>query len=456
MDHFFLKDLDCGGDDESDEIGCYTNMTRDASADPDSDGLSCASTGSQLCEHNCTDISKLNGFVCSCYHGYHMAKSNISSDILVETNSTIVVTPAPATTDIRRHTCVDIDECELVDLNHCVQSCANTKGSYRCSCGESYTDPHGDGSICEAAYKEDSVVLIAYGTEIRQLRANISEYAYNALIDNENFVTAMDVDPLERVIYWIDAPSAEIKRSFIPVSKNAQGFKQTLGGVSRLLRVETETNGLFLTALAVDWLGKNIFFAEALNKTIRVCKLDGRYCKILIDTEVDDVYSMAVNPTIGMIFWINKGRRHRIMSASMNGENVRALVDSNLDSPTGLAVDYFKNNRVYWSDRRRNLVESVNYDGTDRVRMRHTGMHQPFKIDVFENHVYWLSENEGLVGKVDKYGRGARIDMIHGLDLVEDLKVFHSFKVPNSGKLFENIQEMPRCNLFHRNSKHKS
>ena len=54
------KDLDCGQDDESDEIGCYTNSTSDVTPDME---FSCARNASLLCEHNCTDISKLNGLV---------------------------------------------------------------------------------------------------------------------------------------------------------------------------------------------------------------------------------------------------------------------------------------------------------------------------------------------------------------------------------------------------------
>lgn len=153
-----------------------------------------------------------------------------------------------------------------------------------------------------------------------------------------------------------------------------------------------------------------------------------------------------------MLFWINSGENRRIMSASMNGRNVRILVQDHLDSPTGLAIDYFKNNRVYWCDPKMNIIESINFDGktnysvlfklinfytpgTDRLRITHTNMYQPLKIDIFENHVYWLTDDQdGMVSKVDKYGRGARIQLIQGLDLVEDIKVYHNFKVPTTGK----------------------
>lgn len=131
-----------------------------------------------------------------------------------------------------------------------------------------------------------------------------------------------------------------------------------------------------------------------------------------------------------MMFWINSGRHHTIMSAWMNGENVKVLVNTRLDSPTGLSIDYFMDNRIYWSDPRTSVIEVIKPDGTDRVKLDHVAMNHPFKIDAFENHIYWLTRDNGSVSKVDKFVRGAAINLIEGLDLVEDLKVFHAYKHP--------------------------
>jgi len=52
--------------------------------------------------------------------------------------------------------------------------------------------------VCEAGGGEETVVLLAYGGEIRQMRENGMGYVYSALIENEEFVLAMDVDPVDR------------------------------------------------------------------------------------------------------------------------------------------------------------------------------------------------------------------------------------------------------------------
>ena len=116
----------------------------------------------------------------------------------------------------------------------------------------------------------------------------------------------------------------------------------------------------------------------------------------------------------------------------MNGENVNVLVSTSLGSPSGLAIDYFMDNRIYWCDQRYSFIESIKFDGTDRARVDHSALHNPFKMDIFENHVYWLSQEHGLVNKVDKFGRGGLIKLVEGLDIANDVKVFHSLKVPTS------------------------
>ena len=123
------------------------------------------------------------------------------------------------------------------------------------------------------------------------------------------------------------------------------------------------------------------------------------------------------------------------MSSWMTGQNVNVLVSSNLGSPVGLTIDYHMNNRLFWCDQRTNFIESVKFDGSDRVKIEHVGLANPFKIDIFENHIYWLSREHGLVDKIDKFGRGGLIKLVDGLDLTNDLKVFHSLKVPKNGNL---------------------
>ena len=343
-----------------------------------------------------------NGFFCSCHHGFKMVKLD-------------------STNTIHRHTCEDIDECQEIEMNHCTHSCLNTKGSFECKCAQNYIDTHGDGSICEATWKEDYILFTAYGSEIRQLRPNISDYVYSALVDRQESVSCLDFDILDRYLYWVD--KTYLKRSYIPNSRYSMASVQELG----------DFKNYQIKSLSVDWLGKNIYFFDLNSKSIKVMKSDGRYLKTLITENCDSVVNLVVNPLIGRLFWINSDPNHAIMSSLMNGDDIKLLVTNQLDHPFGLAIDFITN-RLYWSDSKRNLIESIKFDGSDRSYFVHNGLRNPHSIDLFENKVYFLARDSGFISSVDKYGRGAVNNLIDKLDLVDEIKVFHRFKIPINDK----------------------
>ena len=140
-----------------------------------------------------------------------------------------------------------------------------------------------------------------------------------------------------------------------------------------------------------------------------------------------------------MLFWINTDNFHKktIMCASMNGDNVRTLVNSSLDSPGGLAVDNYMNNRLFWTDLRTHTVETINYiDGSDRYKLEHPGLEHPFKLDLFENNIYFINRENGSIGKIDKFMRGSVSNLAYDLDLTQDLKIFHPNQKPKSNLYF--------------------
>ena len=118
------------------------------------------------------------------------------------------------------------------------------------------------------------------------------------------------------------------------------------------------------------------------------------------------------------------------MSAWLNGENQQTVISTNLGNPTGLAIDFYKDNRIYWCDSKNNFIESANFDGSDRNRIYHNALYEPYRIDIFENHIYWLSQEHGSINKIDKFGRGGLHVLVEHLDMAEDIKVFHSQKMP--------------------------
>lgn len=76
-------------------------------------------------------------------------------------------------------------------------------------------------------------------------------------------------------------------------------------------------------------------------------------------------------------------RSPKIEYSWMTGDERRSLVIERLLRPTGLTVDYYKNHRIFWCDSKLNVIESVNYDGSDRAMVARSG-----KIIMYYNSVH--------------------------------------------------------------------
>lgn len=74
-----------------------------------------------------------------------------------------------------------------------------------------------------------------------------------------------------------------------------------------------------------------------------------------------------------LMYWTDWGRQPKIECAWMDGQQRQTLVSEDLGWPTGLSIDYLNNDRIYWSDSKENIIESMRPDGTDRTIVLHGG-----------------------------------------------------------------------------------
>ncbi|NWS38569.1 LRP2 protein, partial [Probosciger aterrimus] len=117
----------------------------------------------------------------------------------------------------------------------------------------------------------------------------------------------------------------------------------------------------------------HLYWTDAGTNRIEVAKLDGRYRKWLIFSLLDQPAAIAVNPKRGLMYWTDWGRQPKIECAWMDGQQRQTLVSEDLGWPTGLSIDYLNNDRIYWSDSKENIIESMRPDGTDRTIVLHGG-----------------------------------------------------------------------------------
>ncbi|XP_063285770.1 low-density lipoprotein receptor-related protein 2 [Pelobates fuscus] len=380
---------DCG--DRSDEIGCYMGTHRNCSEN--------------ICEHNCTNLSG-GGFICACRSGYKAS-------------------------DTDRNSCVDVNECEIYRM--CPQNCMNSKGSYECFCAAGFRSVGDEeGKQCAA---EGNPPLLLLPDNVRIRRYSLSSEQYSEYIENQQHIQALDYDwdpenqSLSMVYYSIRGQGSafgSIRRAYIPTFEDygtnlVQDFDLNL-------RYIINPDGI-----AVDWVGRHIYWTDAGANRIEVATLDGRYRKWLIFGNIDQPAAIVVNPALGFIYWTDWGRQPKIESAWMDGQQRQVLVSNYLGWPTGLTIDYINNNRIYWCDSKENIIESIKPDGTDRQTLvSGVDLGNPYSLDVFEGHVFWTTKEKGEVWKIDKFGKESKVKILTVNPWLTQVRIYHEHRYNRS------------------------
>ncbi|KAI5717761.1 hypothetical protein M8J77_010754 [Diaphorina citri] len=229
------------------------------------------------------------------------------------------------------------------------------------------------------------------------------------------------------MIYWVDSYDRNIRRSFMLEAQKGQvqaGFGQDLG---------IKSIGK-LTAIAVDWIAHNIYWTVSDRSgskpkgKVMVAHNDGRYRRSLVSENLESPSSIALDPTLGKMFWAETGASPRIESAWMDGSHRRSLVMTGVRHPTGLSVDAAMDHTLYWVDSKLNTIESVRHDGRNRqtILSGSDKLQHPISLDVFENNIYWLARDTGSLYKQDKFGRGVPVLISKDLVNPSGVKAYHA------------------------------
>uniref|UniRef100_A0A158P9R2 EGF-like domain-containing protein n=1 Tax=Angiostrongylus cantonensis TaxID=6313 RepID=A0A158P9R2_ANGCA len=348
---------DCG--DASDEIGCAKKGGKTCESHNDNGG----------CKHLCTDVT--DGYYCHCRDGFHPDPSNPFD-------------------------CIDIDEC--VGNNTCTQMCLNTKGSYLCRCHEDYENNVVVGAMTG---KDCRAKVALHGAGVNRHAA--------AQAENGNDIVAIAFDARRELQYWIDGSNHEIYRASEPRGNQSH--------VGQRLDLDFASLHVTPTDIAVDYLTGNIFIttvshdgvetvsparvrrmSEPIQNTntgaVYVALSDGRYLKKIIDGNLQIPTAIVSLPSLGRICYADAGLHAKIECADMDGTHREVIVKDLVFSPTSMAVDEGKGNRIYWAD--------------PKYR---------------KNYLYWVSRETNTLYVQDKFGRGRVSVLASNLEDVHAVRV---------------------------------
>lgn len=107
------------------------------------------------------------------------------------------------------------------------------------------------------------------------------------LANNLTNAVALDYDWVEQCVYWSDvtALGSSIKR----LCNNNNTTYQVLHSATL-----QNPDGL-----AVDWIGRNLYWCDKGVDTIEVSRLDGRYRRVLIKTDLQEPRAITLDPHHG-------------------------------------------------------------------------------------------------------------------------------------------------------------
>ncbi|XP_076854879.1 uncharacterized protein lrp13 [Brachyhypopomus gauderio] len=301
--------------------------------------------------------------------------------------------------------CVDVDECAETPAV-CAHTCTNSDGSFQCACNHGYV-LESDGSSCEVV--GEPYLLASVQAELLLLGLRSSSRA-TLLGVQQRPILSLDMDWREQTVYWAAVGGDAVEWVTLD-SKRA-------GTLLRGVRVES---------VAVDWVGRSLYWTDGEARQINAVALEGPGVDpvVIVDEDVEQPCALALMPETGLMFWSETGTEALLQRAGMDGSARRVVLRGPLRWPAGLAVDAARG-RLYWSDAGLACIGSATLDGDDVEILQLTESPSPFSVAVFDGALYWSDARRGTIQMAKKSSGKQRQVLLKQPGQALGVKVVHA------------------------------
>ncbi|GFQ74800.1 low-density lipoprotein receptor-related protein 6 [Trichonephila clavata] len=257
--------------------------------------------------------------------------------------------------------------------------------THHCDCPTHYTITP-DNKSC--IYPRNFILFSQRATINRFVVDTLDSPEVNLPIHGLKNIKAIDYDPVDMFVYWIDGKTKTIKKSHVNGSK-----------VSTI--VPNPTDGIHPYDIAIDPYSRVVFWSCSLHNTINVTTMRGAPIGSVIGDEDDKPRDIALHPTKGLLFWINMMHPPLIERANMDGHMRRILFSTDLDKPISLTVDII-DNYLYWADMGIKKIERSSLSGSDRKVLLSGKNFHPVSLAILGKYMYWIDNEQQIIEMANK------------------------------------------------------
>ncbi|XP_060590385.1 low-density lipoprotein receptor-related protein 1-like isoform X5 [Ruditapes philippinarum] len=347
----------------------------------------------QPCSQICN--KKIIGFECSCHPGYKLRAD--------------------------KRTCEEIDECKTT--YPCSHFCFNTVGSFYCECAEHYK-LKGDKRHCSLTNEEGQPYLLV--SNRYYIKKVDFKRSIEIIVHNLTHSVAIDFDYKEQKLYWTDihSQSSTINRISLNRSKDRPESED--------IEVLHSSSVLNPDGMAVDWIGRNLYWCDRNTDTVEVSKLDGKYRKILIKDKsfLREPRALQLFPKYGYLFLSDWGDKPHISRISMDGKTKKHIITEEIAWPNALTIDYVTE-KLFWADANYDYIAMSDLDGENRHVVISENLPHTFALTTFMDHIYWTDWETNGVFTAEKFSGEKRDRMVTMLHRPMDLVVYHAMRQPD-------------------------
>uniref|UniRef100_A0A8C3Y834 LDL receptor related protein 4 n=1 Tax=Catharus ustulatus TaxID=91951 RepID=A0A8C3Y834_CATUS len=181
-------------------------------------------------------------------------------------------------------------------------------------------------------------------------------------------------------------------------------------GINLLSDGKTCSSGLLTTdGLAVDAVGRKIYWTDTGTNRIEVGNLDGSMRKVLVWQNLDSPRAIALYHEMGYMYWTDWGENAKLERSGMDGSGRVVLISNNLGWPNGLAVDK-AGSQLLWADAHTERIEAADLNGANRRTLLSPVQH-PYGLTLLDSYIYWTDWQTRSIHRADK-DTGANVILV--------------------------------------------